>query len=207
MPETVALFPLPGAVLLPRAQLPLHVFEPRYLQMLEDCLKTRQRLIGMIQPRGGQAAGQLNVIGCAGRLTAFSETPDGRYMVTLTGISRFRLLREVSGFTPYRRAEVSWTEFAADLGKPVKDEAFARAPFLALLARYFATAGLATDWDALKGAEDDLLIDSLSMLLPLAPEDKQALLEAPTLRDRRETLETLIEYALRGGGDGDEVLQ
>jgi hypothetical protein len=138
----VALFPLPGAVLLPRAQLPLHVFEPRYLQMLEDCLKTRQRLIGMIQPRGGQAAGQLNAIGCAGRLTAFSETPDGRYMVTLTGISRFRLLREVPGFTPYRRAEVSWAEFAADLGRPAPDEAFARAPFLALLERYFAAAGL-----------------------------------------------------------------
>lgn len=207
LPETLVLFPLPGALLLPRAQLPLHVFEPRYLQMLEDCLKTRQRLIGMIQPRSGQAAGQLNAVGCAGRLTSFSEMADGRYMTTLTGVSRFRLVREVPGFTPYRRAEVSWAEFATDLGKPEPDEAFARAQFLALLGRYFAAAGLSTDWETLKGAEDDLLIDSLSMLLPLAPEDKQALLEAPNLRARRETLETLIEFAFRSGGDGEEVLQ
>ena len=108
LPDTIPLFPLPGALLLPRARLPLHIFEPRYLQMLEDALKTRQRMIGMIQPRGMPAGGggekRLSAIGCAGRLTAFSETEDGRYMVTLTGISRFRLRREVPGFSPYIRA-------------------------------------------------------------------------------------------------------
>jgi hypothetical protein len=208
LPETLPLFPLPGALLLPRAHLPLHVFEPRYLQMLEDCLKTRHRLIGMIQPRSGPAAGQLNAVGCAGRLTAFTESDDGRYVITLTGVSRFRLSREVAGFTPYRRGVVEWAEFAADLARPEPDTAFQRKPFLALLGRYFVAAGLATDWETLKSAEDDLLIDSLAMLLPLSPEDKQALLEAPTLRARRETLETLIEFALRGGGEGgDEVLQ
>ncbi|PKP68644.1 MAG: ATP-dependent protease [Alphaproteobacteria bacterium HGW-Alphaproteobacteria-4] len=209
LPDTLPLFPLPGALLLPRARLPLQVFEPRFLQMLEDCLKTRHRLIGMIQPRGGAQAGQLNAVGCAGRLTAFTETDDGRYMITLTGISRFRVLREVPGFTPYRRAEIDWADFGADLRRAEPDQGFARAPFLSLLRRFFAVMGLATDWDTLKDAEDELLIDSLSMLLPLPPEDKQALLEAPTLQARRETLETLIEFALRGGGGGgqDEVLQ
>lgn len=210
LPESLPLFPLPGALLLPRARLPLQVFEPRYLQMLEDCLKTRHRLIGMIQPRGGAAAGQLNAVGCAGRLTSFMETDDGRYTVTLSGVSRFRLLREVSGFTPYRRGEVEWDEFAPDLRRAEPDEGFQRAPFLTLLRRFFTAAGLSTDWETLKDAENELLIDSLAMLLPLAPEDKQALLEAPTLRARRETLETLIEFALRSGGTGggeDEVLQ
>jgi Lon protease-like protein len=205
LPDTIPLFPLPGALLLPWARLPLHVFEPRYLQMLEDCLKTRQRLIGIIQPRSGPAAGQLNAIGCAGRLTAFTETEDGRYMITLTGVSRFRLVREVQGFTPYRRAEVNWAEFMKDLGRAEPDDAFERPAFLDLLGRYFAAQGLSTDWQTLKEADDELLIDSLSMLLPLAPEDKQALLEAPSQRDRRETLETLIEFAMRGGGE--ETLQ
>lgn len=114
LPDVMPLFPLPGALLLPRARLPLHIFEPRYLQMLEDCMKTPTRLIGMIQPRdvphqsAGQTSGpperRLQAIGCAGRLTGFSETEDGRYMITLTGISRFRLRDEVQGFTPYRRA-------------------------------------------------------------------------------------------------------
>ena len=206
LPETIPLFPLPGALLLPRARLPLHIFEPRYLQMIEDTLKTPGRLIGMIQPRpvpGGER--KLSAIGCAGRLTAFSETEDGRYMITLTGISRFRLLREVSGFTPYIRAEVGWGDFARDLGKVEQDRGFDRAAFLALLGRYFAAQNLSTDWDALKEAEDELMINSLSMLCPFEPEDKQALLEAPTLATRRETLVTLMEYALRGGDE--EVMQ
>ena len=206
LPETIPLFPLPGALLLPRARLPLHIFEPRYLQMIEDVMKTPARLIGMIQPRpvpGGEK--KLTAIGCAGRLTAFSETEDGRYMITLTGISRFRLLREVAGFTPYIRAEVGWGDFTRDLGKVEQDRAFDRESFLSLLGRYFAAQHLSTDWDALKEAEDELMINSLSMLCPFEPEDKQALLEAPTLSNRRETLVTLMEYALRGGDD--EVMQ
>ena len=206
LPETIPLFPLPGALLLPRARLPLHIFEPRYLAMLDDTMKTSTRLIGMIQPRpvpGGD--NKLSSIGCAGRLTAFSETEDGRYMITLTGISRFRLVHETEGFTPYIRAEVSWADFARDLGKPEHDRGFERAAFLDLLGRYFAAQQLSTDWDVLKEAEDELLINSLSMLCPFEPEDKQALLEAPTLATRRETLVTLMEYAMRGGDD--EVMQ
>ena len=115
LPEVIPVFPLAGALLLPRARLPLHIFEPRYLAMLDDCLKTSQRLIGMVQPREvpGSAEKRLQAIGCAGRLTGFSETEDGRYMITLSGISRFRLREEVTGFTPYRRAAVDWAPFAA----------------------------------------------------------------------------------------------
>jgi hypothetical protein len=206
LPEIIPLFPLPGAVMLPRGNLPLHIFEPRYLQMIEDCMKTRTRLIGMIQPRTGpKGEARLNTIGCAGRLTAFSETEDGRYMITLNGVSRFRLLRDVEGFTPYIRAEVSWTDFARDLGRSETDEGLNRPAFLELLGRYFVHQGLDTDWDAMKDAEDEFLINSLSMLLPFEPEDKQALLEAPTLQNRRETLVTLLEFALHSGGE--EMLQ
>lgn len=207
LPDILPLFPLPGALLLPRSRLPLHIFEPRYLAMLEDCLKTPGRLIGMIQPReapGGQA--RLAAIGCAGRVTAFSETEDGRYMITLTGISRFRLRGEVQGFAPYRRAEVDWSPFARDLGPVEDDPGLDRAGLLERLSRYFASQKLGTDWDSLKEAEPELLINALSMLLPLSPEDKQALLEAPSLVTRRETLVTLLEFALRAG-NGDEVLQ
>jgi Lon protease-like protein len=206
LPDTIPVFPLPGALLLPRARLPLHIFEPRYLAMLDDTMKTSHRLIGMIQPREGPGPKTLHAIGCAGRLTGFSETEDGRYMITLSGISRFRVVREVSGFTPYRRCEVSWAGFERDLGSAERDPAFERPEFLALLGRYFQSQGLSTDWDSLKDAEDELLINSLSMLCPFEPEDRQALLEAPSLPTRRETLVTLIEFALRGGS-GEEVMQ
>jgi len=212
LPETIALFPLPGALLLPRARLPLHIFEPRYLAMLDDTLKTRHRLVGMIQPREAPrdqpvpAERRLHAIGCAGRLTAFTETEDGRYMVTLTGISRFRFQREVAGFTPYIRADVAWTDFARDLGPAETDAGFRREPFLDLLGRYFDAQGLSTDWSSLRQAEDEMLVNSLSMLCPFAPEDRQALLEAPSLATRRETLVTLIEFALRGGSN-EELMQ
>ncbi|WP_417727965.1 LON peptidase substrate-binding domain-containing protein [Roseovarius sp.] len=209
LPEIIPVFPLPGALLLPRSRLPLHLFEPRYLAMLEDALKTPERLIGMIQPNrvpGREGGTGLHAIGCVGRVTQFSETEDGRYMVTLTGLSRFRILEEVEGFTPYRRARVSWTGFEHDLGPVDSDPGFDRRAFLSLLARYFQARELQTDWDSLKEAEEELLINSLSMLLGFEPEDKQALLEAPSLSTRRETLVTLIEYVLRGG-DNEDIMQ
>ncbi|MDP5327256.1 MAG: LON peptidase substrate-binding domain-containing protein [Paracoccaceae bacterium] len=211
LPATIPLFPLPGALLLPRASMPLHVFEPRYLQMIEDCLKTPDRLIGMIQPRGmpgSSAEGRrLNAIGCAGRLTAFSETDDGRYMVTLTGISRFRLQREVAGFSPYLKAEVTWAGFERDRSAAAEvDAGLRRESFMALLERFFDANNLSTDWSSLKEAEDELLINTLSMLSPLSPEDKQALLEAPSLGTRRETLVTLMEFSLHRG-DESQVMQ
>ncbi|MCV2867067.1 LON peptidase substrate-binding domain-containing protein [Defluviimonas sp. WL0002] len=202
LPTTIPIFPLPGALLLPRARLPLHIFEPRYLAMLDDALKTRERLIGMIQPRPTPAGGEtLSAIGCAGRVTGFQETEDGRYMITLTGVSRFRIVSELGGFTPYRRAEVDWSAFERDLGPAEDDRGFDRSTFLSLLSRYFTAEGLSTDWSSLKEADDEMLINALSILCPFEPEDKQALLEAPTLQTRRETLVTLMEYALLGGGE------
>lgn len=208
LPGSIPMFPLPGALLLPRARLPLHLFEPRYLQMLEDAIKTPARLIGMAQPnaRPNGDKDALHRIGCAGRVTQFSETEDGRYMITLTGISRFRIGNEVEGFTPYRKFEVNWDGFDRDQGGPEHDRGFNRDSFMDLLDRYFASRDLSADWATLKDADDELLINSLSMLLDFEPEEKQALLEAPSLSTRRETLVTLIEYALRGG-QSEDVLQ
>ncbi|MAQ81663.1 MAG: ATP-dependent protease [Maritimibacter sp.] len=208
LPDTIPVFPLPGALLLPRAKLPLHIFEPRYLAMLDDCMKTPHRLIGMVQPyeTPGGTQSRLHQIGCAGRLTAFSETEDGRYLITLTGVCRFRVRDEIEGFTPYRRCEIGWDDFSRDLGPAEHDPGFDRSDFLGLLSRYFQEENLKTDWEAMREADDELLINSLSMLCPFEPEDRQALLEAPSLSTRRETLVTLIEFALRGGA-GDEVMQ
>jgi hypothetical protein len=204
LPESIPIFPLPGALLLPRARLPLNIFEPRYLAMLEDTLKTPHRLIGMIQPvvmPEGKSTGRLHQIGCAGRVTAFQETEDGRYLITLSGVSRYRMVEPVEGFAPYRRATVDWTSFERDLGRSEADEGFDRAAFLRVLVRFFETAQLSSDWDSLKEADVELLVNSLSILCPFDPEEKQALLEAPTLSNRRETLVTLMEFALRSGGD------
>ncbi|MEO1638471.1 MAG: LON peptidase substrate-binding domain-containing protein [Pseudomonadota bacterium] len=207
LPDAIPIFPLPGALLLPRARLPLHLFEPRYLAMLDDVLKTQDRLIGMVQPYEVPGkANRLHTIGCAGRVTAFSETEDGRYMITLSGMSRFRIMEEIEGFTPYRRCKMNWQGFERDLGGVEKDEGFDRPRFMDALGKYLVEEGLSTDWESLGEAEDELLINSLSMLCPFAPEDKQALLEAPSLSTRRETLTTLIEFALRGG-PGEEVMQ
>ena len=181
----------------------MHIFEPRYLAMVEDCMKTSHRLIGMVQPREvpRDEAARLHRIGCAGRLTGFSETDDGRYMITLAGVSRYRIREEVEGFEPYRKCDVDWAGFERDLGSAERDPDFKREKFLKLIDRYFSAEELKTDWDSLTEAEDELLINALSMLCPFEPEDKQALLEAPTLETRRETLVTLIEFALAGGGE------
>ncbi len=208
LPETLPVFPLPGALLLPRARLPLNIFEPRYLAMLEDALKTPHRLIGMVQPvlmPEGKPTGQLHQIGCAGRVTAFQETDDGRYLITLTGMSRFRLGAMQEGFAPYLKGKADWTSFERDLGRAEKDEGFDRPAFLEVLARFFDTAQLSSDWDSLKEADAELLVNSLSILCPFDPEEKQALLEAPSLTERRETLVTLMEFALRSGGDDGTI--
>jgi Lon protease-like protein len=209
LPETIPVFPLPGALLLPRARLPLNIFEPRYLAMLEDALKTPHRLIGMIQPVVSAIAPddrpRLHQIGCAGRVTALQETDDGRYLITLSGICRFRLLGLEDGFAPYLRGRTDWSAFERDLGRAEDDPRFDRPAFIETLARFFASAQLSSDWDSMKEADVELLVNSLSILCPFDPEEKQALLEAPTLTDRRETLATLMEFALRSGGDDGAI--
>ncbi len=206
LPGTIPVFPLPGALLLPRARLPLHLFEPRYLQMLDHVLGTEDRLIGMIQPESDEEDAPLRRVGCAGRVTGFQETDDGRSLITLTGISRFRIVEELSGPQPFRRVHADWSGYERDLGSPEDDPGFNRTAFLALLGRFMRTRDLSTDWDSIGEAADETLIDALSMLLPFDPEDRQALLEAPTLTVRREMLATLMEFALHGG-DSEERLQ
>ena len=207
LPDVLPIFPLPGALLLPRGRLPLHVFEPRYLAMFDDALKTPERLIGMIQPIGEEKGEdtRLHTIGSAGRITSFTETEDGRYMITLTGVSRFRLGDVQQGFAPYMRGAMDWRSFDRDLGKPEHDTALDRGSFMKLLERYFELEELQTDWESLQTAEDEMMINALSMLCPFDPEDKQALLEAPSLTTRRETLVTLMEFALRKGVGKENV--
>ena len=210
LPNEIPLFPLPGALLLPKSKLPLNLFEPKYITMLNDVLKTEDRLIGMIQPasnpEGTNGSRQLHQIGCAGRITSFNETKDGRYLVTLEGISRYRFKNTAEGFFPYIKGRVSWDSFSEDLEQTKPDENFNRIEFLKILSKYFAAAQLSSDWSSLKDADEELLINSLSMLCPFDPEEKQALLEAPSLEYRRETLVTLMEFNLQGGID-EETLQ
>ncbi|MFV0408126.1 MAG: LON peptidase substrate-binding domain-containing protein [Paracoccus sp. (in: a-proteobacteria)] len=205
LPKTLPLFMLPGAVLMPRTRLPLTIFEPRYLQMVEDALKTPHRLIGMIQPldEGGE---MLAHVGSAGRIVGFSEQEDGRYMISLGQVSRFHLLDAEQGFHPYPTGHADWTGFEGDLGEGEDDPNWDQAAFLTLLRRYMDAYELSMDWDEVDGAEAELLVNSLTMALPLEVQDKQALLEAVSLPDRRALLEGLLEYELRHG-ESDEVMQ
>ena len=206
LPKVFPIFPLSGALLLPRSNLPLQIFEPKYLQMLEDSLKTSDRMIGMIQVNSNTGnPNDLHKIGCAGRIIQFSETPDGRYMITLAGVSRFQVEVEEIGFTAYRKAQVDWSDFEKDLGPAEKDKDFDRDYFMELLEKFFVSADLKTDWNSLKDADEELLINSLSILCPFEAEDKQALLEAKSLVLRRKTLTTLLEFSILGGRTGDSM--
>ena len=205
LPARLPLFAFSGAVLLPRGRAPLTVFEPRYLQMVDDVLKTQDRLVGLIQPQGEGYAR----IGSAGRLVGFQEMDDGRVLISLKAVSRFALVEVEEGLAPYARGRVDWTGFASDRGDtPQEDADFDREQFLRRLRRYMAARELATDWEMLDEAGDEMLINALAMALPLEPEEKQALLEAPTLTARRELLDGLMEYALhQGGTEKGEALQ
>ena len=205
LPDTLPLFVLPGAVLLPRTRLPLNIFEPRYLQMVEDALRTRHRLIGMIQPldEGGE---MLAHVGSAGRIVGFSEQDDGRYMISLGQVSRFRLMDAEHGFHPYPTGHADWSGFERDGQASEGDPGWDRDSFLDLMRRYMDLHALSTDWDEAGGAEPELLVNSLAMALPLELQDKQALLEAETLPERRALLEGLLEYELHHGPN-EEMMQ
>lgn len=205
LPTRLPLFAFPGAVLLPRGRAPITVFEPRYLQLVEDVLKTRDRLIGLIQPQGEGYAR----VGSAGRLVGFQEMDDGRLLISLKAVSRFALVEVEEGVAPYPGGRVDWGGFAMDRGDaPQEDADFDREQFLRRLRRYMAARELATDWEMLDEAGDEMLVNALAMALPLDSEEKQALLEAPTLSERRALLDGLLEFALhQGGNDGGEALQ
>ena len=210
-PEVIPLFPLGGALLLPRGQMPLNIFEPRYLAMIDDALKG-ERVIGIIQPEpetGRQPEiPPLLKVGCLGRITQFSETGDGRYIITLTGISRFRLLDELAVTTPYRQGRVGYDGFAADFVARTGEEEVDRKGLLKALKDFAKANDLKIDWKGVNEAPNEALVNALSMMCPFGPREKQALLEAQTLRDRAEVLVAITEIELaRGGGDPDTTLQ
>ncbi len=199
-PTLIPVFPLEGAILLPRGQLPLNIFEPRYLRMVDDAL-AGARVIGMVQPReGGDATPPLYDVGCAGRITSFAETADGRYLITLTGSLRFRIVRERSEQTPYRLAEIDYAGFIADADPDASEGAVDRERLFDAMRDYLSTESLSADWEAAVEAPTEALVNSLAMGCPFAPNEKQALLEAPRLADRAACLIALM----RMGGDGGD---
>ena len=204
LPDTIPIFPLGGALLLPNARLPLNIFEPRYLSMIEDALKTPDRMIGMVQPMGAPVGKGKNLhsIGCAGRIVSFVETDDDRNQILLQGVSRFRIQETHDSFAPYLKADVNWSSFTQDLQRIEPDHGFDRPRFLTLIERFFAAQELRTDMESLREADEELLINSLSMLCPFSAEEKQALLEAPDLENRRETLVMILEFSLRDQSNG-----
>jgi Lon protease-like protein len=214
LPDTLPLFPLPGVLLLPRGRLPLNIFEPRYLNMTEDALAVG-RLIGMIQPiepepaggppltlPGGGTPPTLYDTGCAGRISSFAETEDGRYLITLTGVSRFKLGGEIATTRGYRRALVDWQPFAPDL-LPAEEGGLDRPRLAAVLGAYFRHHRIDANWETIERLGDERLVTSLAMSCPFDAREKQALLEAPDLDRRGKLLLALIEMAVHETGEGD----
>ena len=208
LPALVPVFPLDGALLLPGCQLPLQIFEPRYLNMVDDAM-SGHRIIGMIQTSNGgdRARPHLAEVGCVGRVTAYAETGDGRYLITLTGVCRFVAGDELDINTPYRQVRPAYERFACDLEADEAPLPLHREPFLATLRRYLDLKGLAVEWDAAKQAPAAALINSLAMGLPLDPAEKQALLEAPTMSDRTRVLSALLEIDAAADDDEPPPLQ
>ncbi len=211
LPPTIALFPLRGAILLPRFTLPLNIFEPRYLAMFEHVIST-SRVLGIIQPLAtageeespADGAAPLKQIGCAGRVTAYQELDDGRLAISLTGVARFRTVSERSTGDPYRSFDVSYEGFAGDLQVGRGEDEVDRKRLLPVLKNYLEARDLQADWTAIENASTELLINVLSIISPFGPEEKQALLEAADLAQRAEILKTLATMELaadnRSGG-------
>lgn len=203
LPDVIPVFPLEGALLLPRGELPLNLFEPRYLQMFDDALSSH-RLIGMVQPDAAEEGGTRPSIygcGCAGRITAFGETGDGRYVVTLSGVARYRIVEELAADTPYRQCRVSFTPFAQDFTEGEGEEHVDRAAVLKTLRDFADVHSLKVDWRGIESASNDSLVNALAMMSPFGPREKQALLEAPDLKTRADVLVAIteIEMASRSG--------
>ena len=201
LPETLPLFPLSGALLLPRGSLPLHVFEPRYVAMVEDALRDH-RMIGMIQPRDpAQVTGDENTplyqTGCAGKITDFSETGDGRFYITLSGICRFRVKEELPMQRGYRLVTPDWEVFKNDC-VPVTGLDLDRPALRNLLEGYFQIHDLSCEWEIIDAAPDEKLISCLAMICPLDAGEKQALLEAECGRKRAAMFMTMLEMAVQG---------
>ena len=206
LPQVIPVFPLPGSILLSRGQLPLNVFEPRYLNMVDDAM-AGDRIIGLIQPLISAPEPQppLARVGCAGRITSFNETSDGRYLITLTGVCRFRVTSELQVKTPYRQVRADFAPFEADLRAPDPAADFDRDHFLDALRPYLEHRGLNVDWDTAEAAPQEALINSLAMALPFEAAEKQALLEAVAVEDRARALTALLRIDAAGSDDETRV--
>lgn len=212
LPRRIPVFPLPGALLLPRGQMPLNIFEPRYLQMIDDAIRG-DRIIGMIQPDMPEGDSgttpKLFDIGCAGRVTQFAETGDGRLIITLTGVARFRIVEEAVVTTPYRQCDVDFGAFPIDFTARAGEDDVDRDSLIHALRRFVKANKLDVDWDDVGQAPNEALVNALSMMSPYGVKEKQALLEAPTLKARAEFLVAITEFELarRSGGSENTPLQ
>jgi len=204
LPVTLPLFPLSGVLLLPRAQIPLNLFEQRYLDMFDTSLR-ENRLIGMVQPDGIEAAEELSdptakprlyKVGCAGRITSFNELSGNRVFITLTGVARFRIIEELDTTTKFRQSTVDFNEFKDDLVPGEGKGKISRERLMSVLKQYLETHDMHADWDAINNADDESIVNSLSVISPFGAPEKQALLEAKSLEDRNQMLIALTEIAL-----------
>jgi uncharacterized protein len=201
VPDVIPVFPLPGALLLPRGQMPLNIFEPRYLAMIDDALRSGHRLIGMIQPDpahpgADETKPHLFQIGCVGRMTQFAESGDGRYLIQLTGVSRFRIEQELDVVTPYRQCRVTYAPFADDFTPRKGEDDVDRKALLRALTSFLKANNLKVDWEGIENAPNEALVNALAMMSPYDAAEKQALLEAPDLKTRAEILVAVTEIEL-----------
>jgi uncharacterized protein len=212
LPRTIPVFPLSGALLLPRGQMPLNIFEPRYLEMVDDALRDGHRLIGLIQPDpahpGIPERPNLYKIGCVGRITQIAETGDGRYLMQLTGVARYRIIQELPVTTSYRQCCVDYMPFIDDFTARKGEEHVDRKAVLAALVQYLKANKLKADWEGIENAPNEALVNALAMMSPYDPAEKQAMLEAPDLKTRAEILVAVTEITLaRSQTEGEPPLQ
>ena len=212
LPEVIPVFPLPGALLLPRGQMPLNIFEPRYLSMVDDAFRDGHRLIGMIQPDVTRSPDEdrpvLFRIGCVGRITQLAETGDGRYILELTGVSRFKVVEELRVLTAYRQYKVDYFPFIDDFTARKGEDAVDREALLAVLSDFLKANNLKVDWEGVENAPNEALVNALAMMSPYGPAEKQAMLEAPDLKTRAEILVAITQIDLaKKRTSGDPPLQ
>jgi Lon protease-like protein len=211
LPAVIPVFPLPGALLLPRGQIPLNIFEPRYLSMIDDALRDGHRLIGMIQPdfrRRTADIPPLYKVGCVGRITQLAESGDGRYLIELTGVSRFEVVEELGALTPYRQCRVTYAPFIDDFTARKGEDAVDREALLRTLRDFLKANNLSADWQGIENAPNEALVNALSMMSPYGAAEKQALLEAKDLKSRAEILIAVTEIELaKKNTEGETPLQ
>jgi Lon protease-like protein len=207
--EVIPVFPLPGALLLPRGQMPLNIFESRYVAMIDDALRSGLRLIGMIQPDaahpGSESKPNLYKVGCVGRITQIAETGDGRYLLQLTGIARFHVEEELRVTTPYRQCRVSYSPFVGDFIARKGEDEVDRKSLLQALSDFLTANDLKADWEGIENAPNEALVNALAMMSPYGTAEKQALLEAPDLKTRAEILVAVTEIELAKKTTGGET--